>query len=148
MSSPIIATLLLNGSRNGVPLEGSRCQGMDSSCVAQDERLCDGHHGRIASSLSHQGLIYARFMRHRIFGGWYLAMKTQMLSSSGNDCAQNGRVIGMTGERGLSRPFLQQILLDLNRRDGGAIRKCDLYRGRARGILDADDYSLATRASS
>jgi hypothetical protein len=47
-----------------------------------------------------------------------------------------------------SRPFRQQILLDLNRRNGGADRKCNLSDGRDRGILAADDYSLATRASS
>jgi hypothetical protein len=52
------------------------------------------------------------------------------------------------GEKRSSRPFLQQIPLDLNRRDGGVTEKCNLSHGRARGILDGDEFSLATRASS
>jgi hypothetical protein len=42
-----------------------------------------------------------------------------MLSSAGNDCAQN-RASLVCGEGGSRWPFLQQILLDLNRRGGGA----------------------------
>ena len=42
-----------------------------------------------------------------------------MLSSAGNDCAQNRASVGVR-EKGRAGSFLQQILLDLNRRDGGA----------------------------
>jgi hypothetical protein len=58
------------------------------------------------------------------------------------------RVAWCAGKNDLAARFLQQTLLDLNRRRGGATKKCNLSRGGSRGILDADDYSLTTRASS
>jgi hypothetical protein len=71
----------------------------------------------------------------------------QLQRKQDGGCAQNHARSPVCGEERSSRPFLQQILLDLNRRDGAATEKCNLSHGRARGILDADDYSLATRAS-
>ena len=77
----------------------------------------------------------------------YLARKTQMLSSAGNDCAQNRASLVCGGKRiasAVSSADPAGSQQTRRRRD----RKCNLYHGRARGILDVDDYSLATRASS
>jgi hypothetical protein len=54
-------------------------------------------------------------MDRRTAAAAHLARK----SSAGNDGAQN-HASPVCGEKRSSRPFLQQILLDLKRRDGGA----------------------------
>jgi prophage regulatory protein len=86
-------------------------------------------------------------MDRRTGAAAYLARKTQMLSSAGSDCAQNRASSVCAAKRiasAVSSADLAGSQQTRRRRD----RKCNLSRGRARGILAVDEYSLATRASS
>jgi hypothetical protein len=70
-----------------------------------------------------------------------------MRSSAGNDLRAESRSLVCGAKRiasTVSAADLAGSQQTKRRRD----RKCNLSRGRGRGILDADDYSLATRASS
>jgi hypothetical protein len=70
-----------------------------------------------------------------------------MLSSAGHDCAQNRASLVCGGKR-IASAVSSADPTGSQQTRRWRDQKCNLSHGRGRGILVADDYSLATRASS